>query len=178
MFFREISPNLKLSLSIPQYGEELFQLIQKNRDFLKQWLPWLDDVKESSDTREFIELQLQRFQLAEALHITIFYEEKIAGVLGYNQIDPVNSTGYIGYWLGQEYNRKGIMTKSVRELINIGQSYYSLNRIDIRCAIDNYRSRAIPERLGFSNEGVIRNAAKVYDQYQDHVIYGLLRSDG
>ena len=176
MFFREINPDLKLSLSIPQYGEELFQLTQKNRDFLKQWLPWLDDVKQASDTREFIELQLQRFQQGKALHITIFYQEKIAGVLGYNQIDSVNSIGYIGYWLGQEYNGKGIMTKSVRELINLGQSYYSLNRIDIRCAIDNYRSRAIPERLGFSNEGVIRHAAKVYNQYQDHVIYGLLKT--
>ena len=177
MFFREITPDIKLSLSIPQYGDELFQLTQKNRDFLRQWLPWLDEVKQASDTREFIELQLQRFQQGEALHISIFYQEKIVGVLGYNQIDSVNSTGYIGYWLGQEYNGKGIMTKSVRELINLGQSYYSLNRIDIRCAIDNYRSRAIPERLGFSNEGVIRHAAKVYGKYQDHVIYGLLRSD-
>ena len=177
MFFREIKPDLKLSLSIPQYAEELFQVIQKNRDFLKEWLPWLDDVKEISDTREFIELQLQRFQQGEALHITIFYQEKIVGLLGYNQIDRINSIGYIGYWLGEEYNRKGIMTQSVQELINIGQTYYSLNRIDIRCAIDNDRSRAIPERLGFKNEGVIRHAAKVYDQYQDHVIYGLLKSD-
>ncbi len=62
MFFREINQNLKLSLSIPQYGEEMFQLINKNRDFLKQWLPWLDNVKVASDSREFIELQLLIFK--------------------------------------------------------------------------------------------------------------------
>ena len=98
------------------------------------------------------------------------------GVLGY-LIDRANSIGYIGYWLGQEYNGKGIMTKSVRELIEVGHMYYALDRIEIRCAVENTRSRAIPERLGFKHEGTIRHAAKVYDRYQDHVVYGLLKSD-
>lgn len=164
-------------MSIPQYAEELFELINKNRNFLEQWLAWLDNVQKVSDTKEFIELQLLKFQQGEALYITIFYQDKIAGVLGYNQIDRVNSIGYIGYWLGQEYNGKGIMTKSVRELIEIGHSYYSLDRIDIRCAVGNSCSRAIPERLGFKNEGIIRHAQKVYDNYLDHVVYGLLKSD-
>lgn len=177
MFFREIDPELKLSLSIPQYAEELFELTHKNRDFLKQWLPWLNNVQAISDTKEFIKSQLLRFQKAEALHITIFYQDRIAGVVGYNQIDRINNIGHIGYWLGQEYNGKGIMTKSVRELIEIGHSYYSLHRFDIRCAVKNSRSRAIPERLGFKNEGIIRQAEKVYDNYFDHVVYGLLKSN-
>ena len=177
MFFRKIDKNTKLSLSIPQYAAELFELTDKNRDFLKQWLPWLDDIKKPSDTKNFLELQLLRFQKGEALHTTIFYRDLIAGVLGYNQIDKVNHIGYIGYWLGKEYNGKGIMTSSVRELIDIGYFYYSLNRIDIRCAVENKRSRAIPERLGFKNEGVIRNAEKIDDKYLDHVVYGLLKNN-
>ena len=176
MFFREIDSELKLSLSIPQYAEELFELTNKNRDFLKQWLPWLDNIQTISDTKEFIESQLLRFPRGEALHLTIFYQDQISGVLGYNQIDRSNNIGYIGYWLGEEYNGKGIMTKSVRELMEIGHSYYSLRRYDIRCAVDNYRSRAIPERLGFTNEGIIRQAEKVYDSYFDHVVYGLLKN--
>ena len=176
MFFREIDRDLKLSLSIPQYAEELFELTDKNREFLKQWLPWLDSVKEISDTRDFLKLQLLRFQTGEALHVTIFYQDKIAGLVGYNQIDRDNDIGHIGYWLGEEYNGKGIMTKSVRELIEIGYCYYSLRRFDIRCAVNNHRSRAIPERLGFKNEGVILQAEKVYDRYLDHVVYGLLKN--
>ncbi|MEM8831909.1 MAG: GNAT family N-acetyltransferase [Cyanobacteria bacterium P01_G01_bin.19] len=177
MFFREIDRDIKLSLSIPQYAEELFELTDKNRDFLKQWLPWLDKTQKVADTREFLESQLPRFQKGQALHITIFYRERIAGVVGFNQIDSINNIGYVGYWLGEEYNGKGIMTKSVKELIEIGYGYYSLNRIDIRCAVENSRSRAIPERLKFKNEGTIRNAEKVYGKYLDHVVYGLLKND-
>ncbi len=177
MFFRQVDDNIKLSLSIPQYAEDLFKLTDKNRVFLKQWLPWLDKINEPSDTKEFLEHQLLRFQRSQALHVSIFYQNQIAGVLGYNQIDEDNNTGHIGYWLGQEYNRKGIMTKSVRELIEVGFYYYSLERIDIRCAVDNSRSRAIPERLNFKQEGVIRQAEKLFDRYVDHVVYGLLRNE-
>ena len=164
MFFRQIDNDIALSLSIPQYAEELFELTDRNREFLQQWLPWLDRIKAASDTKDFIEAQLLRFQQGEALHVIIFYQRKIAGVVGYNEIDRANSIGHLGYWLAREYNGKGIMTKSVRELIEIGFDYYNLNRIDIRCAIANSRSRAIPERLGFKNEGVIRQAEKLSDK--------------
>ena len=69
MFFRNLNDEVKLSLSIPQYAEELFELIDKNRGFLKQWLPWLDSVTKPSDTKSFIETQLLRFQKGEALHV-------------------------------------------------------------------------------------------------------------
>ncbi|MGE4403716.1 MAG: GNAT family N-acetyltransferase [Desulfobulbus sp.] len=177
MFFRNLDNEIKLSFSIPQYAEELFMLIDKNRDFLKQWLPWLDAVTKSSDTKDFIEAQLLRFQQGEALHVTIFYQDKIAGVLGYNRIDKVNGIGYVGYWLAQEYNGKGIVTESVKDLVHLGFECYSLNRIDIRCAVDNHKSRAIPERLGFQQEGVIRQAEKVYGKHLDHIVYGLLKQD-
>ena len=177
MFFRNLHNDIKLSLSVPQYAEELFELIDRNRDFLRKWLPWPDSVTKLSDTEDFIAAQLLRFQRDEALHVTIFYQDKIAGVLGYNRIDQVNGIGYAGYWLAQEYNGKGIMTESVKDLVHLGFEDYSLNRIDIRCAVDNHKSRAIPERLGFRQEGIIRCAEKVCDKHLDHVVYGLLKQD-
>ncbi|WP_028582670.1 GNAT family N-acetyltransferase [Desulfogranum japonicum] len=178
MFFRKLNNEIQLSLSIPQYAEELFILTDNNRLYLKQWLPWLDTIVNPSDTLVFIETQLLRFQKGEALHVTIFYQNKIAGVLGYNLIDQVNGIGYAGYWLGQEYNGNGIMTESLKDLIHLGFTYYSLNRIDIRCAVDNHKSRAIPERLGFQQEGIIRKAENVYGKHLDHVVYGLLKEEG
>ena len=174
MFFREIDTDIKVSLSIPQYADELFSLTDKNRTFLKQWLPWLDKILKPSDTKDFIQLQLLRFRRGNSLSETIFYKNRIAGVLGYNQIDSANGIGYIGYWLGEEFNGKGIMTLAVKDLIRLGFEYFPIQRIDIRCAVENSKSRAIPERLGFRNEGVLRNAQKLYDKYVDHVVYGLL----
>lgn len=175
MYSRIIDIDIQVSLSMPQFAQELFDLTDKNRQFLKKWLPWIDSVEKPSDTQKFIELQLSKFSKGEVVHQTILYKEKIAGVLGFNLIDQINQIGYLGYWLGEEYNGLGIMTKSVQDLINQGFQYWNLQRIDIRCAVNNTKSRAIPERLGFKNEGIIRRAEKVYDIFYDHVIYGLLK---
>ena len=177
MFSRSPTADIRVSLSIPRYAEELFALTDRNRAFLRQWLPWLDETTRPDDTRTFLETQLHRFAGGGSLHTTIFHKGEIAGVAGFNTIDRDNQIGSIGYWLGEEFNGRGIMTTVVRDLIGVGREFYALQRIEIRCATGNRRSRAIPERLGFSHEGTLRRAEKVYDHWYDHEVYGLLLDD-
>ena len=174
MFSRVLTDSLQISLSIPQYAEELFTLTDRNRLFLRQWLPWLDCIRTAEYTRQFLDLQVQRFARGESLHVTIFSGGSIAGVAGFNSLDRTNGIGYIGYWLGEEFTGKGVMTTVVRDLIEVGRRYYSLQKVDIRCATGNSRSRTIPERLGFSHEGTLCRAERVYDKWFDHEVYALL----
>lgn len=174
MFSRNISEQISLSLSIPQFAEDLFALTDKNRAFLAQWLPWLDHVQSPADSKKFIISQLELFTKGQGLHLCIFYQGRLAGSVGFNHIDPDNQIGYIGYWLGEEFNGRGIMTAAVREVIALGQQFYRLQKIDIRCASQNNKSQAIPERLGFVHEGTLQRAEKVNGQYFDHRIYSLL----
>ncbi len=177
MFFREINEELKISLTIPQYADELFTLTDGNRSYLKQWLPWLDAIQDVSDTKKFIELQLLKFHQGGALHETIFYKNEVASVLGFNQIDSINGIGYLGYWLGETFTGKGIMTFAVKDLLRLGFDYLPIQKVDVRCAVENSKSRAIPERLEFRNEGIIRQAELVNSTYLDHVVYGLLKQE-
>ncbi|VFQ46799.1 GNAT family N-acetyltransferase [Desulfoluna butyratoxydans] len=177
MFYRQLDRHIQLRLSVPHFADELFQLTEKNRDYLKRWLPWLDSIKKPEDTRHFIDLQRHRFSKGLALHETIFYRGRIAGVLGYNLLDHANGIGHIGYWMGEEYTGKGIMTRAVKDLVMMGYHYWDLQKVEIRCGVENIRSRAIPERLGFTEEGTLRRVEKFYDQYRDLVVYGLLRED-
>jgi ribosomal-protein-serine acetyltransferase len=177
MFYRELSRDIKIGLTVPQFAEELFALTDSNREYLKVWLPWLDSVNNANDTKEFIELQLKKFANGETLNQTIFYQDKIAGILGYHLLDTLNGVGHIGYWLGAEYAGKGIMTAAVKDLIYLGFENWPIRKVEIRCAVENIKSRAIPERLGFKNEGTIRNAEKIYDKYYDHVVYGKLKEE-
>ncbi|MCD4820379.1 MAG: GNAT family N-acetyltransferase [Candidatus Cloacimonetes bacterium] len=177
VFFRQITTDIKVSITIPQYAEELYKLTENNREFLKKWLPWLDNIHNQDDTNKFLQHQLSRFQKSEGVPEIIFYKGKIAGVLDFNKIDHANGIGHIGYWLAKDYNGHGIMTQVVTDLIKLGFEYYSMQKVEIHCAVKNIPSRAIPERLGFKNEGVIRQAEKLYDRYVDHVVYGLLRDE-
>jgi ribosomal-protein-serine acetyltransferase len=47
----------------------------------------------------------------------------------------------------------------------------------MRCAVENKKSRKIPERLGFREEGTIRQAEWLHEHFIDLVIYGMLASE-
>lgn len=174
MFYRSIDHQLSLSLTIPAFADELYELTNQNRSFLQEWLPWLDHVKTSSDTHVFIEEQLRLFSQSKGVHCSIFFEGQLAGVVGYNTIDKINSIGSIGYWLAETFNGRGIMTRCVEDVIQLGRDYHQLQKIEIRCATENTKSRAIPQRLGFTEEGTLRKVEKVNNQWLDHVVYGLI----
>ena len=87
MFSRVLTDSIRISLSIPQYADNLFALTDRNRPFLRQWLPWLDHTCTAADTKQFLTLQLQRFAKGESLHVTIFSGGSIAGVAGFNSLD-------------------------------------------------------------------------------------------
>ncbi|MNS61051.1 putative ribosomal N-acetyltransferase YdaF [compost metagenome] len=89
----------------------------------------------------------------------------------------LNRKASIGYWLGSAYQGKGLMTKSCKALIDYSFAELGLNRIEIRAGVGNQKSRSIPERLGFTEEGVIRQAELNEDRYIDHVVYGILASE-
>ena len=69
------------------------------------------------------------------------------------------------------------MTASCRSLINYAFTILNLNRVVITCATANERSCAIPLRLGFTHEGIARDAEWLYDRFVDHDLYALLRRD-
>lgn len=177
MFAYRVSDAHELRLLQLTDTEELFALVDANRAYLRRWLPWLDDNLTSTDTRKFIESTLQQLSENRGLIAAIQWQGKIAGVIGYNHIDWQNRTGTIGYWLAAAFQGQGLMSASCRALVEYGFQMLNLNRIVICCATENYRSCAIPERLGFVHEGTLREGEWLYDHFVDLKVYGCLRRD-
>lgn len=101
----------------------------------------------------------------------------LSGIVGYNEVDWQNKIAYIGYWLGEGFQGKGIMTRATKALVDYAFEQLNLNKVDIRAAERNKKSRSIPERLGFQQEGKIRAGELLYGKYVDHVIYGMLKNE-
>jgi ribosomal-protein-serine acetyltransferase len=158
-------------------AQELFALTDANRRYLRQWLPWLDIVTQVEDTRDFIARTMKQFVEHEGLVAAICDSGRILGVVGFNRIEQKDRIGYIGYWLAESHRGRGIMTESCRILINYGFTTLKLDRVVIACATANHRSRAIPLRLGFTHEGVIRDAEWLYQEFVTHDLYALSVED-
>ena len=74
MFRHTINEDLSVSLLLPEHVSDLFFLVDKNRDYLRQWLPWLDNNRNKSDSLKFITQSLEQFRLGHAMVFAIFYQ--------------------------------------------------------------------------------------------------------
>ena len=102
-----------------------------------------------------------------------WYERQLVGVISYNYVDQGRQQTEIGYWLDQDFQGHGLMTAACRVMVDYGFSYLHLARIEIRCAVANAKSRAIPERLGFDIEGLAPQLDWLSDHYIDTVVYSM-----
>lgn len=173
----KVGDKIELQLLSLEHRDGLFGLVDANRAYLREWLPWLDMNRSANDTESFIRSVIAQRESGKGPQYAVFYETSICGVCGFHPIDASNNIGSIGYWLGESYSGKGIMTQAVKALLEVGFHEYHLNRLEIACAMDNHRSRAIPERLKFELEGVLREREYLYGKYVDIVIYSMLASE-
>ena len=177
MSIHKINEDLSLKRIELSDSESVFELTDRSRDHLRKWLPWLDSTTKIGNTTEFIKGCLKGFEENKSLTSVILFKGEIVGVAGYNNINWSNKTAYIGYWLGEGFQGNGIMTEVAKALTDYAFDELGLNKVEIRAAVGNRKSRAIPERLNFVNEGCIRQAEWLYDHYVDHVVYGILAEE-
>lgn len=175
MFYYRISDDVELRLLEPRHAEDLFQLTVQSRDYLREWLPWVDFTKEVGDSKAFIEGTLKKFGSNNGFEAGIWYKGDLAGVVGLHKIDWSNKSTSIGYWLGEAFQGKGLMTSACQAVVDYCFHELGLHRIEIRAATENYKSQAIPERLGFQKEGCLRGSEFLYDRYVDHYVYSLVK---
>ncbi|MCM3237405.1 GNAT family N-acetyltransferase [Heyndrickxia oleronia] len=177
MFIHKINDDLALKLIELKDSNRVFELTDTSRNYLREWLPWLDTTTKLEDTIGFINMCLKGFSENRSINTVILFKGNIVGVAGFNNINWSNKTAQIGYWLGEEYQGYGIMTRVAEALTEYAFKELALNKVEIRVAVGNKKSRSIPERLGFINEGCIRQAEWLYDHYVDHVVYGILSEE-
>lgn len=179
MLTHKINDEISLRLFTEKDTKEFYTLTIDSKAYLKQWLGWLDNINSVEDTAKNIQSRLNELNENNGFpkSFAIIYKGKIAGTIGYSKLDKRNKVGNIGYWLGETYQGKGVMSKAFKAMINYGFEELSLNRIEVRVATGNSKSRALPERFNFTKEGILREAEWLYDHYVDHILYGLLADE-
>lgn len=177
MFSYKIDENLKLVLPLAQHAEEITSVVRENLDVLKPWMPWATDAYSIESAREFIRFNLSEFAGNGSFSASVMFDEKFVGAVGFHHLDLKNKSAHIGYWLVKEAQGKGIMTRCCRALFDYLFDELKLNRIQINCNVENTKSRAIPERLGFQLEGIHRQVEFFDNRFGDWAIYAMLKEE-
>ena len=157
---------------------EIFTTINRQRDYLGEWLPFIAFTNEKSDLEEYIRSVLAVPAKKGDFVFVIRYKDSFAGLIGFKDTDTLNRKTEIGYWLSEPYQKKGIITSSVKALIHFAFEEMNLNRIQIKCAVGNFSSKKIPQRLGFRFEGIERDGELLTgNRFTDIEVYSLLKKE-
>ncbi|CUI17349.1 Acetyltransferase (GNAT)-family protein [Candidatus Protochlamydia naegleriophila] len=177
--FFELAIDTVYSIKLPriEWAGSLFQLVDHNRAYLSEYLPWVDHTLSAKDSEHFIKHSLEQAEKGKSLHLCIWEKECLVGLIGLHYIDRLDRKTEIGYWISEEHQGKGIITKCCQRLIKFCFQDLQLHRVEIRCQASNLRSQSIPKQLGFKHEGTLRGAFFRNGQFSDCLIFGLLATD-
>ena len=177
MLICKVEAQTELRLIGPSNREELFQLLEANRGHIRAWHSWIDILRSVTDVERAITVWQQQLAMNRGFYAGIWFKGRFCGIINHFNVDWSNRWTAFSYWLDAAHQGQGIMTACCRAMLSHSFNTWKLNRVTIECATHNTRSRAIPERLGFRFEGVIREVEWLHDRYVDHAVYGMLSSD-
>lgn len=173
MFAAPINDDLKLILLQEHHATALFAAVDRNRDHLGAWLPWVAGTKTATDTLDFIKGRKKDFVEKGEFACAIVKNGDIAGVIGLHDLNRHKRNVVIGYWLAENYTGQGIMTKAVSRILDYIFNDLALNHAAIHVDVENGKSSAIPRRFGFIHEGTLRDANRIGDRFQNMDVFGI-----
>jgi ribosomal-protein-serine acetyltransferase len=152
--------------------DALWAAVESERERIGAWMPWVEGAKTIDDERRWLESVLADERSLEGCGI--YVDGALAAGVGLMMRDPWGIAGELGYWSVSDYEGRGFVTRACRVLIDVAFGEIGLHRVVIRAGLENGRSRAIPERLGFTEEGIVREEGRGSRGFYDLVVYGLL----
>ena len=169
-----VSQQIELRSVEERYTTDLHNLVIKNKIFLQTAFDWAQHVGSEEDTRRNVQSNQMLHQRGYAKMFLIFHDDALAGVLSFNAIEPANKTGYIGYWLDEAHQGKGILSRSLQAFMRHYVELGTGRRFVIKCRVDNHSSNAVALRNGFMLEGCLREAEYLNGRYDDVNTYARL----
>lgn len=169
--------NIRLEIISGKHAQGLFEAVDQNREHLSAFLPWVKHMQSVDDFSNYINRCEQLNLQEQELNYVIYLEGDIVGRIGLHDINLQHMNASLGYWITRNATGKGIVTRCCSLLIDHAFNVLGLQRIEIRAAALNDKSRAIPVKLHFTFEGLLRQAELVNGVFHDLCVYSILKDE-
>lgn len=149
----------------------LWLLIESNRDYLKQWLPWVETTTSIEKTRYFVQGALLYAKQNREFHWGIFKRELLIGLIGLHHVDWNHFSATLGYWLSEDQQKQRIMTSCIQALLPFLHQDLHLRTVEIHVSSKNISSIRVAQNSGFLYRETIPRAEQLNKNWQDHFIF-------
>lgn len=171
----KVENNLELEDLKPEFAGELYNLVDKNRTRLREFLGWLDNMNSTEDETRFI----NEINNEIITSFAIKFENKIIGTIDFHDFEESDDekVADIGYWIDFDFEGKGIVGKCCKTLIKYGFDELKLSRIFIHCDVRNTKSENVAKNAGFEFVKEIKDKYNLYGVLSDAKEYVLEREN-
>ncbi|HET8707475.1 MAG TPA: GNAT family protein, partial [Pseudomonadales bacterium] len=197
LFTLNVDQEIILRTIHPDGAAALFALMEKNRARLRPWIDPSALPETAAATRKYaIECYFNWIGSDEAfgtdyfaeldgffppypapLEMCIRFRDELVGVITLSRLSDSVTAAEFGYWISAEKEGQGIITRCVSALMDYAIDHMGIQRFVIGCAVDNLRSRRVPERLGYRKHVIIPKGEVVGEFVYDRIIYGIRSSE-
>ena len=155
--------------------DAIWTAVHEERDRLGAWMPWVESTRTIDDQRAWLERVLAAPE-GDLDGSGLWVGGEYAGGIGL-RVGPFGIAAEIGYWIRSALEGRGLITRSAAAMTNIAFREFQVHRVVIRAGVDNVRSRAVPERLGYTFEGVARGEGRGSGGFYDLAVYAVLEDE-
>lgn len=159
----------------------LTEMFIRERDRLRDDFPSRASLTTEAEVETFIIQTMRQWRARTAVYFSLWTKTSptFVGEVGMKEIVWTIPKADLSYFLTKEEEGKGLATEAVRALVGLAFETLHMNKLQIRCAVENVRSQRVAERCGFLREGVLRSDAIRADgkTLVDLVYYGITPQD-
>jgi ribosomal-protein-alanine N-acetyltransferase len=136
-------------------------------------------MKDAMEARASIARAREDLALGTALRwgIARAGDDALLGVCSLLHLEPGHRRAEIGYLLGRPHWGHGYMVEALTAVLDHGFARLDLHRVEADLDPRNQASRGLLARLGFVEEGLLRERYRVAGEVSDTLWMGLLRPD-
>ncbi|UVJ43366.1 GNAT family N-acetyltransferase [Pseudomonas sp. LS1212] len=166
-----VSESIQLEVADAKFSEQIYETVRRNKEHLSTFLDWPKQVTRPTDSRHFMTSAAASHAAATSKTFVILFNDTPIGIIGFNSIDKQGKTASIGYWLDEQFQGRGIISKSLKCLLENASRNNFLNHFTLKCATHNKKSNSVALRNGFTFEGILKEAEIINGVYHDQNIY-------
>ena len=157
------------------------ELRAASRAFLGPWEPrWAEGALTRAAFRRRLRRQAReaRDDVAYSFFVLRRHDHALVGGVNLSNVQRgVAMSCSVGYWVGKDFARQGLMGDALDAMMPFVFKKLALHRIEAACLPTNLASEGLLRKLGFQREGYARRYLRLNGEWQDHLLFALPADD-
>lgn len=157
----------------------LFSVIDENREFLGEWLSWIEHTQRLEDSLKYLFEKETETDEGKKVEYAIFIEDEYVGHISFFDVDMENKSAEMGFWLSEKFCGNGYMSEAVQLLEKEFFKRFGMNRLVLKCDELNRNSISLAKRNHYKLEG--RHKEEKYDKrtksFRNSLVFAKLKSN-